>query len=377
VARVGDDLILPLRQAKDNRSRRKSATPSVQGLGSEQHAVLGLCAAHAPQRTCVHGALRLARAHDLRSRRQQSDDTDSYPHDMEAVAAGMGRSRSRTRLSFLGADDEEQPTHQVELVDEQNDAAVRLLNLVQHGLQPLLELAPVWEIKGRVQGVKLDNGGAGEGEDLPSPPASAYTAAKGPPLHPPVLGACHQRPHVQGNQADVLQHLRHVAAHDALRRGCGCVGGVWVVGALEGVWTVGAHVCTTTWCTNNALLSLCQRPPHLCQPFHARGLAHALRSQHNRAREGLRSVERAGEAGHTQVQSHGTWPLHSSSGSRAAGPPPQKPTGSPISTGLFFVRRHSTRIMRRISSSRPITGSRCAALAVRSTPYLRACTPCV
>jgi hypothetical protein len=31
--------------------------------------------------------------------------------------------------------------------------------------------------------------------------------------------------------------------------------------------------------------------------------------------------------------------------------------GSPISTGLFFVRRESTWIVRRISSSRPITGS--------------------
>ena len=31
--------------------------------------------------------------------------------------------------------------------------------------------------------------------------------------------------------------------------------------------------------------------------------------------------------------------------------------GSPISTGLFFVRRESTWITRRISSSRPITGS--------------------
>ena len=31
--------------------------------------------------------------------------------------------------------------------------------------------------------------------------------------------------------------------------------------------------------------------------------------------------------------------------------------GSPISTGLFFVRRLSTWMTRRISSSRPITGS--------------------
>ncbi len=44
--------------------------------------------------------------------------------------------------------------------------------------------------------------------------------------------------------------------------------------------------------------------------------------------------------------------------------------GSPISTGLFFVRRDSTWITRRISSSRPITGSSlpCSAASVRSRP---------
>ena len=44
--------------------------------------------------------------------------------------------------------------------------------------------------------------------------------------------------------------------------------------------------------------------------------------------------------------------------------------GSPISTGLFLVRRDSTWITRRISSSRPITGSSlpCSASAVRSRP---------
>ena len=45
--------------------------------------------------------------------------------------------------------------------------------------------------------------------------------------------------------------------------------------------------------------------------------------------------------------------------------------GSPISTGLFLVRRESTWITRRISSSRPITGSSLplSASAVRSRPY--------
>ena len=44
--------------------------------------------------------------------------------------------------------------------------------------------------------------------------------------------------------------------------------------------------------------------------------------------------------------------------------------GSPISTGLFFVRRESTWITRRISSSRPMTGSSlpCSASSVRSRP---------
>ena len=45
--------------------------------------------------------------------------------------------------------------------------------------------------------------------------------------------------------------------------------------------------------------------------------------------------------------------------------------GSPIKTGLFFVRRESTWMTRRISSSRPMTGSilPSAARRVRSCPY--------
>jgi len=44
--------------------------------------------------------------------------------------------------------------------------------------------------------------------------------------------------------------------------------------------------------------------------------------------------------------------------------------GSPISTGLFFVRRLSTWMTRRISSSRPMTGSSLpsSAASVRSMP---------
>ncbi len=46
--------------------------------------------------------------------------------------------------------------------------------------------------------------------------------------------------------------------------------------------------------------------------------------------------------------------------------------GEPISTGLFFVRRERIWMTRRISSSRPMTGSSlpCWASAVRSRPYL-------
>ena len=45
--------------------------------------------------------------------------------------------------------------------------------------------------------------------------------------------------------------------------------------------------------------------------------------------------------------------------------------GSPMSTGLFLVRRLSTWMTRRISSSRPMTGSSLPARAasVRSRPY--------
>ena len=48
--------------------------------------------------------------------------------------------------------------------------------------------------------------------------------------------------------------------------------------------------------------------------------------------------------------------------------------GSPMSTGLFLVRRHRTRMHRLISSSRPMTGSSTATLAVRSMPYF--CSAC-
>ena len=65
--------------------------------------------------------------------------------------------------------------HGVQLVDEQDDLALGLLHLLEHGLEALLELAAV-------------------------------------------LGAGDQRAHVERDDALVLQALGHVAAHDALRQ---------------------------------------------------------------------------------------------------------------------------------------------------------------
>ncbi len=52
--------------------------------------------------------------------------------------------------------------------------------------------------------------------------------------------------------------------------------------------------------------------------------------------------------------------------------------GSPMSTGLFLVRRVSTWLTRRISASRPMTGSSLPvrAIAVRSTPYCSSAVFC-
>eukprot|EP00966_Prymnesium_polylepis_P198248 4594178-Prymnesium_polylepis.2 len=51
--------------------------------------------------------------------------------------------------------------------------------------------------------------------------------------------------------------------------------------------------------------------------------------------------------------------------------------GSPMSTGLFFRRRESTCSVRRISSSRPMTGSSLPARAssLRSVPYFLSDSP--
>ncbi len=84
-------------------------------------------------------------------------------HGLEEVAR-VGRA-----LGLAGADDG------VQLVDEEQDAPLALLDLVEHGLEPLLELAAV-------------------------------------------LGAGEQRAHVEREDGAVLEPLGHVAAHDALRQ---------------------------------------------------------------------------------------------------------------------------------------------------------------
>src|SRR5205814_757841 len=83
-------------------------------------------------------------------------------HRLEEVA-GIHRA-----LGLAGAD------HGVELVDEENDEALRLLHLLEDRLEPLLELAAEF-------------------------------------------GACDERPHVERDDALVLESLGHIAANDALR----------------------------------------------------------------------------------------------------------------------------------------------------------------
>ena len=68
--------------------------------------------------------------------------------------------------------------HGVQLVDEQDDLALGVLDLLEHGLQPLLELAPV-------------------------------------------LGARDERAQVERHDLAVLEALGHVAAHDPLRESLG------------------------------------------------------------------------------------------------------------------------------------------------------------
>ena len=63
----------------------------------------------------------------------------------------------------------------VKLIDEQNDRARCLVDLVENGLEPVLEFAPV-------------------------------------------LGPCEHRPEVKGKHLLILQCFRHIAGHDPLRK---------------------------------------------------------------------------------------------------------------------------------------------------------------
>src|SRR3546814_455429 len=180
--------------------------------------------------------------------------------DAVQLAAGQCRFQHVARIHrafrLAGAD------HRVQLVDEQDDLALVLGQVVEHRLEPLLELAAE-------------------------------------------LGAGDQRAHVQRQHALAAQALRHLVVDDALRQAfddglwpCGCAGGA---------------VCAMRWARASAIAVL---------------------------------------------------------------PTP----GSAIMTGLCLVRRCSTWMVRRIASSRPITGSSwpISLRAVRSMVYFssawRACS---
>ena len=101
-----------------------------------------------------------------------------FRYSLSVVAPTQRSSpRASAGLSMLEASiapsAEPAPTTRVQLVDEQHDLALRLLDFLEHGLQPVLELAAV-------------------------------------------LGAGDQRPQVEGDHALVLERLRDVALHDAL-----------------------------------------------------------------------------------------------------------------------------------------------------------------
>ncbi len=94
------------------------------------------------------------------------------PMQCSSPRASIGLSRLPASIDALGL---ARADHGVQLVDEQDDLARRILHLLEHRLEPLLELAAV-------------------------------------------LGPGDQRAHVERDDPLVLQPLRHVAADDALRQ---------------------------------------------------------------------------------------------------------------------------------------------------------------
>ena len=91
-------------------------------------------------------------------------------HAAQLAAGEGGLSMFEASIDALGG---ARAHHGVQLVDEEDDVALGLLDLLEHGLQPVLELAAV-------------------------------------------LGAGDEGAEVEGDHALVLERLGHVAAHDAL-----------------------------------------------------------------------------------------------------------------------------------------------------------------
>ena len=122
----------------------------------------------------------LAHEHRLEAPRQRRVLLDVFPILVERGGPdAVQRAARELRLQQVGrvhrAVAPPSPDQGVHLVDEQHDLALRGLDLLQHGLQPLLELAAI-------------------------------------------LGAGHQGAEVQRHQALALQRLRHVAVDDAQRQ---------------------------------------------------------------------------------------------------------------------------------------------------------------
>ncbi len=96
----------------------------------------------------------------------------------DGVQLAPGEHRLEQVGGVHGAFGGTRPDHGVQLVDEQDDLALGVLDLLEHGLQPLLELAPV-------------------------------------------LGARDERAQVERDDLAVLEALGHVAAHDPLGQSLG------------------------------------------------------------------------------------------------------------------------------------------------------------
>lgn len=120
-------------------------------------------------------------------------------------------------------------THQMNLINEQHDAASGLLDLIQHRLQALLKFTPARAITVQASASCFQR----DNLAVASAPCTSATTLKQTRqaqshtsrcpedseqwlCHTPVLCTRHERAHVQADQACVLQHFRHISPHDAL-----------------------------------------------------------------------------------------------------------------------------------------------------------------